>query len=185
MIGRAALHATVVAALLGQLATTSFLAPSLHRRNCPLFRPLPKVLLWNASASAPRGLYLLRAARPLRIGELVRISLPDALAKFAAARRYLPLGVPLLKHIAALNGQTVCRYGRSVVIDGRAIAEAHEHDTRGQLLPSWRGCLLLSAGEVFLLNPSIPDSFDGRYFGALPANAITARAQPLWTFPEH
>jgi conjugative transfer signal peptidase TraF len=185
MIGRAALHATVVAVLLGQLATTSFLTPSHHCRNSPLSTPLPKVLLWNASASAPRGFYLLRTARPLRIGELVSVSPPDALVKLAAERSYLPPGVPLLKHIAALVGQTVCRCRRNVTIDGRAVAVARERDTRGRLLPSWHGCRHLRAGQVFLLNPSIPDSFDGRYFGALPATAITARAEPLWTFTEH
>jgi type IV secretory pathway protease TraF len=48
------------------------------------------------------------------------------------------------------------------------------------LLPAWKGCRTLRAGEVFLLNPNIPDSFDGRYFGPLSAAAITARAEPLW-----
>ncbi|HIC80059.1 MAG TPA: S26 family signal peptidase, partial [Kiloniellaceae bacterium] len=35
--------------------------------------------------------------------------------------------------------------------------------------------------ELFLLNPSHPDSLDGRYFGALPANAVIGRAVPILT----
>ena len=31
------------------------------------------------------------------------------------------------------------------------------------------------------MNPTVPDSLDGRYFGPLPATSIVARAVPLWT----
>jgi type IV secretory pathway protease TraF len=31
------------------------------------------------------------------------------------------------------------------------------------------------------VNPTAPDSLDGRYFGSLPATSIVARAVPLWT----
>ena len=37
------------------------------------------------------------------------------------------------------------------------------------------------AGEVFLMNPGVPDSLDGRYFGPLPASSIIGRAAPVWT----
>lgn len=184
MIGRATLLAIASVALLLQLATvpatTSALLPASAASN-PF---LPKLLLWNASASVPRGLYWLRPASPLHASELVTVMPPEPLAKLLAARGYLPLGVLLLKHIGALPGQTVCRHARNVTVDGHAVATALERDARGRLLPSWHGCRTLRAGAVFLLNPTIPDSFDGRYFGALPANAITARAEPLWILPE-
>lgn len=141
----------------------------------------PKLLLWNASASAPRGLYLLRPPNPLHTGELVVAMLPPPLAQFAAKRGYLPEGVPLLKHIAALPGQAVCRVGARVYIDNRAVARAKDRDHLGRPLPSWLGCHRLNVGEIFLLNPDIPASFDGRYFGVLPASAITARAITVWT----
>ncbi len=41
--------------------------------------------------------------------------------------------------------------------------------------------LALQPGEVFLMNPTAPDSLDGRYFGPLPASSIVGRAVPLWT----
>src|SRR3546814_8827768 len=63
--------------------------------------PLPKLLLWNASASAPIGLYRINPfARPA-VGDMVAVAPPPALARFMAERHYLPVGVPLLKHVAA------------------------------------------------------------------------------------
>ena len=72
--------------------------------------PMPW-LLWNASASVPIGLYAVHPVGPLRVGQLLIVSPPAPLARFLAARRYLPMGVPLIKHVAALPGQTVCRLG--------------------------------------------------------------------------
>ena len=147
-------------------------------------RSLPKLLVWNASASVPIGLYALRPAIALHTGELVAILPPTPLAHYLAARGYLPNGVPLLKHILALRGQTVCRIGRVVSIDGVAAANALDRDRLGRSLPVWQGCRTLRAGEVFLLNSNIRDSFDGRYFGPLPAVSIIGRAEPLWIIRE-
>lgn len=138
------------------------------------------LLLWNASASAPIGLY--RVHRPSRLtdGDLVVVRPPDTLARFLANRDYLPLGVPLLKHVAARQGQTVCRDGATVSIDGGATAAlAQAVDRRGRPLPIWTGCRRL-AEEIFLLNRATPNSLDGRYFGPLPVAAIIGRAEPLW-----
>jgi len=185
MSGRAAVLVTAVVAVLGQLASSALEAPILAQQNTTPRAFPSKLLLWNGSASAPRGLYLLRPAWPLHVGELVTVTPPEPVAHFAAVRGYLPLGVPLLKHIAALDGQTVCRFERNVTIDGHAVAIARERDSLGRSLLSWQGCRTLRADQVLLLNPTLPDSFDGRYFGVLPANFIAARAEPLWTISEH
>ena len=147
-------------------------------------RCLPKLLLWNASASVPIGLYALRPEVALHTGELVAILPPTPLARYLAARGYLPNGVPLLKHILALPGQTVCRSGRVITIDGVAAGNALDRDHLGRSLPIWQGCRTLRAGEVFLLNPTVRGSFDGRYFGPLPAVSIIGRAEPLWIIRE-
>jgi conjugative transfer signal peptidase TraF len=185
MTSRIALISAAIIAVLAQIATSWFVTPALLRWNASNVSLMPKLLLWNASASAPRGLYLLHPAQPLRIGALVAVTPPEPLARFAATRGYLPLGVPLLKHIAALHGQTVCRFMDRVTIDGHIAALTRERDTRNRPLPRWQGCRTLRAGEVFLLNAAVPDSFDGRYFGVLSVTTITARAEPLWTIPEH
>jgi conjugative transfer signal peptidase TraF len=144
-----------------------------------LFHPAPR-LIWNASASVPIGLYAVHPAGTLRTGELLVVTPPEKLATFLDARRYLPKGVPLLKHIAALPGQTVCRTGDTISIDGSAVGAALDRDHLGRSLPVWQGCQVISAGEVFLMNRQSVASLDGRYFGILPATTIVGRADPIW-----
>ncbi|MHB8886154.1 MAG: S26 family signal peptidase [Methylovirgula sp.] len=144
----------------------------------------PPKLIWNASASVPEGLYAVRSASAFDITDLVAVMPPEPIAVFLADRGYLPRGVPMMKHILALPGQTVCREKRRITIDRVDVGEAQIHDSRGRDLPAWEGCRTLRLGEVFLMNPGVPDSFDGRYFGPLPANSIIGRAIPLWTDEE-
>ena len=144
------------------------------------WRPVP-LLIWNATASVPIGLYAVRPARRLTVGELVVARPPEPLAAYLSDGRFLPEGLPIVKPIAALPGQTVCRSGVAVSIDGTVVANARPLDHAGRALPVWRGCYRLAAGEVFLLNAHQPASLDGRYFGALPTNSIIGRAAPIWT----
>ena len=139
------------------------------------------ILVWNATASVPIGLYAVRDAGPLAAGELVVARPPELLAQFLADGRYLPKGVPLIKHVAALLGSVVCRSGLAISIDGIVRAQAREQDHAARNLPSWSGCRTISDDEVFLLNASEPASLDGRYFGPLPASSIVGRAVPVWT----
>ena len=139
-------------------------------------------LAWNATASAPVGLYRVRPAGALRVGDWVLARPPATQAAWFAERGTLPLGVPLLKPIAALAGDRVCRNGLRITVNGSVVAMALERDHQGRPLPAWSGCHRLVAGEVFLLNPAVPDSLDSRYFGPLPASSIVGRAVPLWTW---
>ncbi|OYV24501.1 MAG: S26 family signal peptidase [Rhodospirillales bacterium 20-58-10] len=141
--------------------------------------PTPR-LLWNASASVPIGLYAIHPAGKLTAGELLVITPPAELAQFMAARRYLALGVPLIKHVAGLPGQIVCRSGLTITVNGIAEAQALDRDARGRKLPVWQGCRTVRTGEVFLMNAGVPDSFDGRYFGPVPDSTIIGSATPLW-----
>ena len=138
-------------------------------------------LIWNASASAPIGLYAVASDNDLALGDLVVVDPPKSLAIYLVERGYLPEGVPLIKHIAALPGQRVCRDGAAVTVDDISVAQAQPSDRFGRALPVWQGCHFVAKTELFLLNPSHPDSLDGRYFGALPADAVIGRAVPILT----
>jgi conjugative transfer signal peptidase TraF len=146
----------------------------------PALAPPAPRLVWNASASVPVGLYSARPGAGAKPGDLVAAHAPQRVARLMAERGYLPLRVPMLKHVAALAGQRVCRVGVTILIDGRYAAQARLRDRAGRPLPAWRGCRTLRAGEVFLLNPASASSFDGRYFGPVPARAIVAVLDPLW-----
>jgi len=166
MIARAR---TIAIMLIGVSATAS-----------PLFADRPPWLIWNASASVPIGLYAIHTVGALRVGDLVAIKPPEPLASFLADRGYLPRSVPLMKHVAALKGQSICRIGLTVSVDSVKTGEARERDSRGRPLPVWQGCRVVAVGEVLLMNARSADSLDGRYFGPLPAASIVGRATPLW-----
>jgi conjugative transfer signal peptidase TraF len=144
----------------------------------------PPFLIWNASASVPIGLYAVERSIGLRLADLAVVRPPEKLAEFLADRAYLPRGVPLLKHVLALSGQSVCRDALGVRIDGMAVGAAREHDSRGRPLPKWSGCRVVREDEIFLMNPRSADSLDGRYFGPLPASSVIGRAVPVWTTRE-
>ncbi len=144
----------------------------------------PPILIWNASASVPIGLYYVQPEHHLAATDLVVVMPPEPVARFLAERGYLPRGVPLLKQVLALPGQTVCRNHLAIMIDGVVMSFARERDRRGRPLPVWHGCQMIAEGEVFLMNWQSDDSLDGRYFGPVPVASILGRAVPLWTFEE-
>ena len=143
--------------------------------------PVSRYAVWNATASVPTGLYAIRGRASLHVGERVAILPPPELRRLLAERHYLPASVPLLKRIAAVRGQRVCRFGHGVTINGTDVGAARARDHLGRSLPAWSGCRTLHAGELFVMNPSAPDSFDGRYFGVLRLADVIGRATPVWT----
>jgi conjugative transfer signal peptidase TraF len=144
-------------------------------------KPMPR-LVWNASESAPIGLYLVESIGKLALTNLVVATPPKPLASFLAERGYLPLGLPLIKRVQALPGQCVCRSELLISVDGVEAGRALTQDRRGRPLPVWQGCRVITPGEVFLMNRDEQGSFDGRYFGPLPLSAIVGRAESVWTF---
>ena len=148
-----------------------------------VLEPLP-LYIWNASASVPIGLYRLRPAKRFQVTELVAVQPPELLATFLDLNGYLPVGIPMLKRVLALPGQTVCRSGLTISVDDIVMGEARERDGRGRPLPKWQGCRVVRDGELFVMNWQSVDSLDGRYFGLLPASAVIGRAIPVWTWED-
>jgi conjugative transfer signal peptidase TraF len=120
----------------------------------------------------------------LTVTELVAVRPPDLLAAFLDLNGYLPIGAPMLKRVLALPGQTVCRNGLKIAVDGVDVGEARERDGRNRPLPVWHGCRVIVDGDVFVMNWQSADSLDSRYFGPLPASAVIGRAVPVWTDEE-
>lgn len=145
------------------------------------FIDFPTRIIWNASPSAPIGFYQVQPIDRLDVPDLVVVDPPERLERFVTQRGYLPPDIPLLKRIVALPGQTVCRNGRTIIVDGVAMGEALRHDSIGRPMPVWQGCRRIAAGEVFLMNWTVENSLDGRYFGPIPATSIIGSAVPLWT----
>ena len=145
------------------------------------FVSTPLRLVWNASASVPIGFYDLDPPRELAVGDLVAVMPDKPLVDWMVERGYIGRSVPLMKRVAALPGQQVCRTGNAVTVDAVPFGDALDRDKRGRPLPVWRGCRRIADGDVFLMNPDVPDSLDGRYFGPIPVRTIIGEATPLYT----
>jgi len=140
---------------------------------------LPKhpLLIWNASPSVPIGIYRIEDGQPL-LDDLVLIRLPEPMAVLADRRGYLPRRAYLIKPVAAVAGDRVCRFGVHIFIRRRFAALALATDTAARPMPTWHGCRTLQTGDVFLL-ANDPASFDGRYFGPLRTEHVVGRAKRL------
>lgn len=135
-------------------------------------------LVWNATPSAPIGLYLVTYKAPV-IGEYVLVNASGDAKKLIDERDYLPPDTPLVKRVAALSGAETCRENAKIYIDGVHVADALAVDSSGRDMPVWSGCFTLQSAELFLLNDH-QKSLDGRYFGAIKASQIVGVARPLF-----
>jgi conjugative transfer signal peptidase TraF len=160
--------------LLGATATATTLVFLSALPHTPIF-------VWNGTASAPVGLYLTVPATDAKRGDLVLATPPIAAQRLAVSRGYLGAHVPLIKYVAALQGDVICAKRLDVTIDGVKAVSRLAVDSKGRPLDAWTGCRTLGSTEVFLLNPAIPQSFDSRYFGPVSRQSIIAALRPLWT----
>jgi len=140
--------------------------------------PRPR-LVWNASASAPIGLYRVGGA-DIRSGDMVIAWAPAGARDLAAQRHYLPVNVPLVKRVSAEPGDAVCARDRDIFVNGRLIANRLARDGAGRLMPWWSGCVTLRHGSTLLLMTDNPASFDGRYFGPTARGDVVGKATLLW-----
>jgi conjugative transfer signal peptidase TraF len=161
--GRIALLAALVFALLASPYLVS---------HWPLF-------VWNVTPSVPVGLYQIVRRSP-RQGDLVLVALPERVRTLAAARQYLGPKSLLIKPVAAISGDRVCRLGSRVWISGHAGVTARAADALDRPLPTWRGCRILTSTHIFVLSRS-RDSFDSRYFGPIHVRSVVGIAVPIWT----
>lgn len=140
---------------------------------------VPRVV-WNVTSSVEIGLYWISPRSPAT-GDIAAVRLPAAVADLAHLRGYLPRSALLLKPVAAVGGDHVCRWGSRILINGWLRVIAADRDRAGRTLPVWRGCRTLRPGDVFVLS-RMPDSFDGRYYGVLTDFHVVGRAELLWQF---
>lgn len=142
------------------------------------FPPAPR-LVWNASASAPVGLYRVSPGTMPGYGDMVVAHVPLQYRRMAAERHYLPANVPLVKRVAAIAGDDICAIGTGIFANGHRIADRLTVDGQGRRLPQWQGCVRLRGRQLLLLMDR-PGSFDGRYFGPTDGDDFVGKAWLLW-----
>ena len=136
--------------------------------------------MWNASASAPIGLYAVTPGASVDPGDMVIARVPDPWRMMAAQRRYIPANVPLVKRVAAVAGDEVCALGQEIFVNGKWVVERRIADASGRPMKWWSGCVRLRGHQLFLLMSGSPASFDGRYFGVTEGGLVVGKARPLW-----
>ncbi|MDC7675164.1 S26 family signal peptidase [Asticcacaulis sp. LKC15W] len=137
------------------------------------------MVVYNASASVPKGFYRVYPVKVLHRGDVVLMTTPANVRDLADKRRYLPKSVPMIKTVAALPGDEICAIGMTILINGHSIATRQTRDGQGRPLPQWQDCRSLQSGEFLPLNPNSPHSFDGRYFGAVSMALVRGRLEPM------
>lgn len=141
--------------------------------------PAPR-LVWNASASAPIGLYYVRPGAAIDSGDMVIARMPEPFRMLAATRHYLPANVPLVKRVAGAAGDEICALGAEIFVNGALVAVRRQSDGMGRPMPRWTGCVRLRGRQLFLLMTASPASFDGRYFGITAPHDVVGGARLLW-----
>ena len=139
-------------------------------------------LIWNRTESAPIGLYW-RSDGPLTLNGWAVVSASSEAARWTSENGFTGTDWPLVKRIAALPGDEICRENETILINQSVAAEALLEASGGLELPRWQGCHVLQDGEAFLLNEH-PRSLDGRYFGAMERSDLVGVAIPLLTSDE-
>lgn len=88
-------------------------------------------------------LYGVRSEKRFHLTELLAVQPPEPLATFLDLNGYLPVGVPMLKRVLGLPGQTVCRNGLRTSVDDIAVGARREiaMDAAGR-------CLWITASAV-------------------------------------
>ena len=158
------------------------------------FRMLGLRIAFTGSACPP-GIYRATALRPgdaLARGELVLACLPETLARLALARGYLARGAgcgdgiePVGKRIGALAGDTVELAPDYVAVDGKRLpnSASRARDSRGRTVPHVAfETYPVKDGKVWLFGEADPRSWDSRYFGPVPRDAVRAKLTPIITW---
>jgi conjugative transfer signal peptidase TraF len=142
----------------------------------------PHFLVYNRTASLPRGWYWLSYQKPITRGALILACPPPApLARIVAAGNPFEPGAcpggyaPLIKVVVGLPGDHIRVLEQGVSINGRIIAHSRPITGLPRPLP-----LTLPSDEVWGWSP-VRGSIDSRYLGPLRPVAV---ARPLVSFNE-
>jgi conjugative transfer signal peptidase TraF len=141
-------------------------------------------------SAAPAGIYRLNAV-PVRRGALAAACLPAAIARTGLARGYLakgdcPAGAePVAKVIGALPGDELQIEPGFVAVNGVKFPHSQTalRDSAGRALAHvLSGARRVGAGEVWLFGFNNRRSWDGRYFGPVPAMNVRGVLRPVVTW---
>jgi conjugative transfer signal peptidase TraF len=126
----------------------------------------------NETPSMQKGLYIRTGdAQKLKRGEIVALPMPKNAKDYLVDKLGYPADTLLIKRVAALPGDEVCRQAGKLIVAGKTL-QAKARDRRGNVLPHWQGCHKLSSERIFIQG-DYAGSFDSRYFGSVYRHALS------------
>jgi len=118
----------------------------------------------NVTASLPVGLYV-KTNKLIKIGSIVAFR-PD-FDKYPFVTKYLTPGIPLMKRVAALPGQTY------------QLPLASDTDSKGHAIKPWAITKGIVPNNYLIVLGDTQYSLDSRYLGFIPQSSIIDIVQPF------
>lgn len=144
-------------------------------------------LVLQPSLSMPRGLYWLSPLTVLQRGVIVRVRLPEAIAREGRARGAVRYGNDLVKPVAGLPGDLACWEGGYLTLTthGHTFAAypLRATDRAGHPIAAPQGCRVLAPHEVLVVSDFHQASWDSRYFGPVPLGSVLDEATLVLAWP--
>jgi type IV secretory pathway protease TraF len=140
----------------------------------------PPIII-NETISMAKGAYVRTGdAQSLKRGDIIAMPMNAPAKEYLGKKLGYPKDTMLIKQVAGLSGDVMCRHGTTVTINAQTV-HAARRDTSGVLLPYWNGCHVLLRDEVFLLGDH-PGSFDSRYFGPVTKSELSGTYKAVMTW---
>lgn len=138
--------------------------------------------------SMPRGIYRIEHRLSQR-GDIAASCLTPEIVEEGRVRHYLPPFpgrgcshklYPMAKYVYGVPGDSVTLKGDEIVINGQPTGlHRLKEDSAGLAMPALPlPEIQLGEGEYWLMSHHRPNSYDSRYFGAVP---VMYTLKPVWT----
>jgi conjugative transfer signal peptidase TraF len=137
-------------------------------------------ITYSATASMPRGFYLVVPTSKIKRYDIVEFMPPAAVHGFIKEHRWVPKSGLIIKYVFAVPGDDVCIRNNAIWINGQKIGAVYRFYAFGKLLPQTKICGKLGEDQYLLLSTRKKRSFDGRYFGAVSSRSILGKATPIF-----
>lgn len=141
----------------------------------------------NLTPSMPLGLYRI-VDGPAQRGDIVALCPPAFWGQMGKSRGYTGEGLcpdgsrPLLKFLVGIEGDNICVGSEGITVNGtpQPYSARQTQDRHGRRIVSLLESGIIPPEQVLVLAP-VSWSFDGRYFGFVPAASLL-KIQPILTF---
>jgi len=133
-------------------------------------------LVYNASKSMSRGVYVVIPAKKIQRNDIVVFYPPFTTQQFLSMQHWGPGNHLLMKHVLGLPGDWVCKRKNTLWINQNKVANVLVFYATNKKIPQVDFCGYLTVDQYLLLSTNSERSFDGRYFGPVQRQNIKGKA---------